>query len=137
MSNQQKPLSYDVNKMRSFVKKQRRKNRVVLLLPLVFPTMSEPDKLTVIHWYAEKNQRVRAGQDLLQVQACVGTINITMPPFLKGLYRVKEQCIPVGHDLYLGTPFIVLERVPEPGSTQSIQEQVAAHSSRKAKSTAA
>jgi len=82
---------------------------IEIYLPKVFPTMSQPDRLTVEQWYVRENEIVQPGDLLLEVEAPVGLIDIPAPPEVKVPHRVRSIVKQVGSSVRLGDLLIVLE----------------------------
>src|SRR6266851_1650102 len=82
---------------------------IEIYLPKVFPTMSQPDRLTVEQWYVRENDMVQPGDLLLEVEAPVGLIDIPAPPEVTVPHRVRSIVKQVGSSVRLGDLLIVLE----------------------------
>jgi len=82
---------------------------IEIYLPKVFPTMSEPDKLTVEQWYVRENDIVQPGDFLLEIEAPVGLIDIPTPPEVTAPHRVVSINKLQGATIRLGDLLIVLE----------------------------
>ncbi len=97
--------------------KERPEGYFDITLPQIFPTMSEPDRSTILQWYVEEGDIVQRGNRLLEVATAYGDIDILMPPFLQGCYRV-QRIVKRQHDLMaLGDLFVTLRRV-EPAASR-------------------
>ncbi len=101
--------------------KERPEGFFDITLPQIFPTMSAPDRSKILQWYVEEGEIVRPGKRLLEVATAYGDIDILMPPFLKGNYRI-QRIVKRQHDMVaLGDLFVTLQRVE---STASRRERV-------------
>lgn len=63
-------------------------NMLEIYLPQVFPTMTEPDILTIKQWYVREQDIVQPGGLLLEVEAPIGDIDIPIPPEMTVPHRV-------------------------------------------------
>ncbi|MGH2496507.1 MAG: hypothetical protein ACRDIV_17555 [Ktedonobacteraceae bacterium] len=87
-----------------------------LRLPQIFPTMTRPDTLTVLHWYVHEGDILQPPNTnhptaLLEVDAPYGEIEITVPPFLRVPHRVAAILKPENSTMHLGDQFITLEPI--------------------------
>jgi hypothetical protein len=82
-----------------------------ITLPQIFPTMTEPDRVEVLQWYVTEGAIVRRGKRLLEVATCYGNIDIPMPPFLKGSYRIHQIAKQQQDGMVLGDLLVVLQKV--------------------------
>jgi hypothetical protein len=80
-------------------------------LPQVFPTMTEPDILTIKRWYVQENDIVQPGELLLEVEAPIGDIDIPTPPELTTPHRVISIVKTQGSAIQLGDLLLSLEPV--------------------------
>lgn len=94
----------------------RSANPFTLRLPQVFPTMTEPDTLTVLRWYAHEGEILQPPDPdhptpLLEVTTNYGDIEITVPPFLRVPHRIVTILKPEKTTMHLGEQFITLQAV--------------------------
>lgn len=87
-----------------------------LRLPQIFPTMTGPDVITVLHWYAHEGEILQPPDSdspapLLEVETPYGEIEITVPPFLRVPHRIVAVLKPAGSAMQLGDQFIALQAV--------------------------
>lgn len=87
-----------------------------LRLPKIFPTMTKPDTITILHWYASEGDILRPPDPdhpvpLLEVDAPYGDIEITIPPFLQVPHRIVAILKPTNTTMNLGDQFITLQAV--------------------------
>ncbi len=78
--------------------------------------MTEPDTITVLHWYAQEGEILQPPDPehpvpLLEVDAPYGDIEITVPPFLRAPHRVIAILKPENATMHLGDQFITLQAV--------------------------
>ena len=84
-------------------------NMLEIYLPEVFPTMTEPDTLTIKQWYVREQDVVQPGELLLEVEAPIGDIDIPTPPELAVPHRVIYIAKARGAPIQLGDFLISLE----------------------------
>jgi len=91
---------------------------LTLQVPVCFPTMTEPDVLTVLTWYVSVGEIIQPPPDpenlppLLTVDApyrCGSEITIPVPQFLSVPHRIVSILKPVDATMKLGDPLITLE----------------------------
>ena len=104
-----------MSKVETVIKK---KKSLTLRVPIVFPTMTQPDMLTVLEWYVKDGDIIEAPQDidnlppLLNVDAPYyggSEITLPVPEFLGVPYRVVRILKPEQSTIQLGDELIVLE----------------------------
>jgi hypothetical protein len=95
-----------------------KRNVLTLQVPMCFPTMTEPDEVTVLEWYFHEGDIIEPPVDLdnlpplLNIDApyqCGSEILIPVPQFLSVPHRVVSILKPVQATMKLGDPFITLE----------------------------
>ena len=80
-----------------------------LQLPRCFPSMTEPDVLSILNWYITEGSIVRPGHDLLEVHANYGDILIPMHPSLHGRYQVVQIMHKQDAKVQMGDLLVVLQ----------------------------
>ena len=96
----------------------KEKKPLILQLPIVFPTMTQPDILTVLEWYVKDGDIIEPPQDmnnlppLLNVEAPYyggSEITLPVPEFLSVPHRVICILKPAQSAIQLGDELIMLE----------------------------
>ncbi len=80
-----------------------------IFLPQIFPTMSEHDMLKIAQWYVRERDVIQPGDQLLEIEAPVGFIDIPAPPDVTAPHRVARIAKAQGELVRLGDLMIVLE----------------------------
>lgn len=95
-----------------------KRNFLTLQVPMCFPTMTEPDEVTVIGWSYHEGDIIDPPVDLdnlpplLTIDApyqCGSEITIPVPQFLSVPHRIVSILKPVDATMKLGDPLITLE----------------------------
>jgi hypothetical protein len=82
-----------------------------LQLPQCFPSMTQPDVLSILEWFVQDGTVVRPGRDLVEVRANYGDILIPMHPQLRGSYRVAQILKSLNESIQMGDLLIILQEV--------------------------
>ena len=104
-----------MSKIRKTIRKKK-----VLKLPMCFPTMTKPDRVTVREWYVKEGDIIEPPTDiehlppLLDVDAPYAggsEIEIPVPEFLRRRYRVVKILKPAQSTVQLSDRIITLQLV--------------------------
>ena len=87
--------------------------QMTLALPKLFPSMTEPDDVTIQEWkYGTGDVLPLDPERVLLVALCVrGEARLQIPDFLEGPHRIVQILAPAGTTLHLDDPLFVLEPV--------------------------
>lgn len=96
----------------------KQKEPLTLRVPIVFPTMTEPDVLTVLEWYVREGDIIQPPPDIEKLPPLLNLdapyyggseITLPVPEFLRVAHRVVRILKPAQSTIQLGDELIVLE----------------------------
>ena len=82
-----------------------------IVLPQSFPTMTEPDILTILKWYVRDGSVVTPGHHLLEVHSNFGDIIIPLLFTQHKAYRVVQTVKAHSEQVQMGDLLIVLQAI--------------------------
>lgn len=104
-----------MSKVKNFMKK---KKPLTLRVPIVFPTMTKPDVLTILEWYVREGDIIQPPPDLNNLPPLLNIdapyyggseITLPVPEFLRVPCRVVRILKPEQSTIQLGDELIMLE----------------------------
>lgn len=102
--------------------KSEKKKPLTLKVPICFPTMTEPDILTVLEWYIREGDIIQPSLDLNSLPPLLNVdapyyggseILLPVPEFLDVPHRVIRILKPEQSTIQLGDELIILEPLEE------------------------
>lgn len=82
-------------------------NLVAIRLPFI--TGDPAERLVVVRWYAAEGDTVAAGQHIVRIATMYQGIEMPMPPWLEGNYRIHRIEKQPGEIMVAGDVFVTLE----------------------------
>lgn len=97
-------------------------NLVAIRLPFI--TGDPAERLVVVRWYTAEGDTVVAGQHIVRIATMYQGIEMPMPPWLEGKYRIHRIEKQPGEIMVAGDVFVTLEDL-NTSETQSEDERAA------------